>query len=47
MISIDDKTAEEIENFRHEKRYITRSKATLELIRLGLETVKKENEKSN
>lgn len=41
MISVDDKMFEEIENFRFEKRYQTRSEATTELIRLGLEVVEK------
>ena len=36
--------AGEIENFRFENRYQTRSAATQELIRRGLETVKKEKE---
>lgn len=36
-------TGIEIENFRFERRYQTRSEATVELIRLGLEAVKKEH----
>lgn len=46
MISIDDDTAEKIENFRHEMRYVTRSQATLELILIGLKTIEKEKTNS-
>ncbi len=42
MISVDDELFKEIEDFRFEKRYQTRSEATAELIRLGLEVIKKE-----
>ncbi len=42
MISVDDELFKEIEDFRFEKRYQTRSEATTELIRLGLEVIKKE-----
>ncbi len=42
MISVDDKMFEEIENFRFEHRYQTRSEATAELIRRGLEKIKQE-----
>lgn len=39
-ITVDDETLKEIDDFRFEKRYSSRSKATLELIRMGLETLK-------
>ncbi|MCI9576876.1 MAG: hypothetical protein HFJ84_09575, partial [Clostridiales bacterium] len=42
LISVDDEMFPAIENFRFENRYQTRSAATQELIRRGLETVKKE-----
>ena len=37
MISVEDELFEAIEDFRFEQRYQTRSEATAELIRLGLE----------
>jgi len=46
MISVDDEMFKEIENFRFEKRFQTRSEATTELLRLGLETLKKQNQQS-
>ena len=46
MISVDDEMFKEIEDFRFEKRFQTRSEATTELIRLGLETVKKQAHQS-
>ena len=45
-ITVDDETLKEIDNFRFENRYSSRSKATLELIRMGLETLKS-HEKNN
>ena len=46
-ITVDDETLKEIEDFRFENRYNSRSKATtLELIRMGLESLKT-NEKNN
>lgn len=42
MVSVDEDMFQEIEDFRFEKRYPTRSEATTELIRLGLEVVKKQ-----
>ncbi len=44
MISVDDDMFAEIEDFRYEKRFPTRSEATAELIRLGLEAIKKERQ---
>lgn len=40
-VSVDDEMFEAIENFRFENRFQTRSEATVELIRLGLEQLKK------
>ena len=45
-ITVDDETLKEIDDFRFENRYNNRSKATLELIRMGLESLKT-NEKDN
>lgn len=47
MISVDEKMFKEIEDFRYQKRFPTRSEATTELIRLGLESLKKEGLFSN
>ena len=44
MISVDDKMFNEIEDFRFENRFPTRSEATAELIRLGLDALKREKE---
>lgn len=41
-VSVDDEMFNAIENFRFENRFQTRSEATVELIRLGLEQLKKE-----
>lgn len=43
-VSVDNDMFNEIENFRFENRFQTRSEATVELIRLGLEQLKKERE---
>lgn len=40
-VSVDRELFQEIENFRFEKRFQTRSEATVALIRLGLESLKK------
>ena len=45
-ITVDVETLKEIDDFRFENRYNSRSKATLELIRMGLESLKT-NEKNN
>lgn len=42
MISVDNDMFNAIEDFRFERRFQTRSEATAELIRLGLEQLKKE-----
>ena len=46
MISVDDEMFDKIEDFRFEKRFQTRSEATAELIKLGLESIEKEQEKA-
>ena len=43
-VSVDNELFQQIENFRFEHRFQTRSEATVELIRLGLEQLKKEEE---
>ena len=42
-VSVDDEMFEKIENFRFENRYKTRSQATVELIRLGIEQLTQQN----
>mgnify|MGYP005757051957 CR=1 FL=1 len=42
-ITVDEKLFEEIENFRFDNRYATRNQATIELIKKGLESLKKES----
>ncbi len=46
-VSVDDELFQRIEDFRYEHRYQTRSQATVELIRLGLEALKKEQAGKN
>lgn len=43
-VSVTNEMFEEIEDFRFKNRFQTRSEATAELIRLGLEQLKKEQE---
>lgn len=43
-VSVTNEMFEAIEDFRFKNRYQTRSEATAELIRLGLEQLKKEQE---
>lgn len=43
-IVVDKELLEEIDDFRYENRIPSRSAATLELIRRGIEQVKKEQE---
>ena len=43
-VSVDNDLFQRIEDFRFEHRFQTRSEATVELIRLGLEALKKEQE---
>ena len=46
-VSVDNELFQQIEDFRFEHRYPSRSAATLELIRLGLEELgKREAEKA-
>lgn len=40
-VSVEKDMFQQIENFRFENRYQTRSEATVELIRIGLESLKK------
>lgn len=41
-ITVDDELLKRIDDFRFENRYASRSAATLELIRLGMEQLEKE-----
>lgn len=43
-VSVDNDLFRQIEDFRFEHRFQTRSEATVELIRLGLEALKTEQE---
>ena len=45
-VSVDEDLFRQIEDFRFEHRYQTRSEATVELIRRGLEQLKKEESAS-
>ncbi len=42
MISVDDAMFKAVEDFRFDRRFQTRSEATTELIRIGLETIKQQ-----
>lgn len=42
-ITVSDGLLKEIDDYRYENRFPTRTQATLELIRIGLETLKKES----
>lgn len=44
-VIVDEELLKEIDDFRFENRYPSRSAATLELIRLGMEALKKEQKK--
>lgn len=46
-VSVDDELFQKIEDFRFDHRFQTRSEATTELIRLGLEELKKGNNDVN
>lgn len=46
-VSVDDELFQKIEDFRFDHRFQTRSEATTELIRLGLEELKKEKSNIN
>lgn len=41
-ITVDEELLKQIDDFRFENRYASRSAATLDLIRLGMEQLKKE-----
>ena len=43
-VSVDNELFQQIEDFRFERRFQTRSEATVELIRLGLDSLKKEQQ---
>lgn len=43
-VSVDHEMFQQIEDFRFERRFQTRSEATVELIRLGLEALKREQD---
>lgn len=45
-VSVTNEMFEEIEDFRFKNRFQTRSEATTELIRLGLEALKKQEEQN-
>lgn len=45
-VSVDKDLFEKIENFRFENRFQSRSEATVELIRLGIESLEKEKNTS-
>ena len=44
-VSVDDEMFQRIEDFRFERRFQTRSEATVELIRLGLAALDEEQKK--
>lgn len=46
-VIVDDELLKRIDDFRFENRYSSRSAATLELIRVGLEELEKEKKKKN
>lgn len=43
-ITVDDEMLKEIDDFRFNNRYNSRSQATLELIRLGLQALREQEE---
>lgn len=43
-VIVDEELLKKIDDFRFENRYPSRSAATLELIRLGMESLKKKQE---
>ena len=45
-VIVDEELLKEIDDFRFENRYPSRSAATLELIRIGMEALKKEQKKA-
>ena len=45
-ITVDDELMQRIDDFRFENRYASRSAATLELIRMGMEVLEKEQKQA-
>lgn len=43
-VIVDEELLKEIDDFRFENRYPSRSAATLELIRLGMDAIKKQKQ---
>ena len=43
-VIVDDELLKRIDDFRFENRYPSRSAATIELIRIGIETLKKQKD---
>ena len=43
-VSVDDELFKEIEDFRFKNRFATRSEATVELLKLGLQALKEQQE---
>ena len=46
-ITVDEELLKRIDDFRFENRYVSRSAATLELIRIGIEAVEKRQNEVN
>ena len=44
-ITVDEELLKKIDDFRFENRYNSRAQATLELIRLGIEALEKQEDK--
>ena len=44
-ITLDDEMLKKIDDFRFENRFPNRTQATLELIRIGIETLEKQQKK--
>ena len=45
-ITLDEEMLEKIDNYRFENRFANRTQATLELIRIGMETLEKQQKKA-
>lgn len=45
-ITLDEEMLKAIDDFRFERRYPNRTQATLELIRLGMESLKREQQEA-
>ena len=46
-IAIPQDVFDELEDYRFEKRYASRSKATVDILKLGLEALKKQEQEKN